>query len=72
MQHCLKEQAAEVWAWLERGARLYVCGDADRMAPDVHEALLDNVREQGGKTADEAEEYLRQLNRDKRYQRDVY
>lgn len=72
VQHCLKEQAAEVWAWLERGARLYVCGDADRMAPDVHEALLDIVREQGGKTADEAEEYLRQLNRDKRYQRDVY
>jgi sulfite reductase (NADPH) flavoprotein alpha-component len=72
VQHCLREQGAEVWAWLERGASLYVCGDAERMAPDVHQALLDIVCEQGGKTAEQAEDYLRQLNRDKRYQRDVY
>ncbi len=72
VQHCLRERAAEVWAWLERGAFLYVCGDADRMAPDVHQALLGIVSEQGGKTPEQAEEYLRQLNRDKRYQRDVY
>lgn len=72
VQHCLREQGAEVWAWLERGASLYVCGDAEQMAPDVHQALLNIVREQGGKTADQAEDYLHQLNRDKRYQRDVY
>jgi sulfite reductase (NADPH) flavoprotein alpha-component len=72
VQHCLREQGAEVWAWLERGASLYVCGDAERMAPDVHQALLDIVCEQGCKTAEQAEDYLRQLNRDKRYQRDVY
>ncbi len=72
VQHCLQEQAAEVWDWLERGAFLYVCGDADRMAPDVHQALVGIVSEQGGKTTEQAEEYLRQLNRDKRYQRDVY
>lgn len=72
VQHCLREQGAEVWAWLERGASLYVCGDAEQMAPDVHQALLDIVREQGGKTAEQAKDYLRQLNRDKRYQRDVY
>ena len=72
VQHCLKEQSADVWAWLQRGASLYVCGDADRMAPDVHQALLDIIREQGGKTPDQAQEHLRQLKRDKRYQRDVY
>ena len=72
VQHCLREQGAEVWAWLERGASLYVCGDAERMAPDVHQALLDIICEQGGKTEAQAEDYLRQLNRDKRYQRDVY
>ncbi|KRW81604.1 assimilatory sulfite reductase (NADPH) flavoprotein subunit [Marinobacter sp. P4B1] len=72
VQHCLREQGAEVWAWLERGASLYVCGDAECMAPDVHQALLDIVCEQGCKTAEQAEDYLRQLNRDKRYQRDVY
>jgi len=72
VQHCLRERAAEVWAWLEKGASLYVCGDADKMAPDVNEALLDIVSEQGKMTRDKAEDYLRQLNRDKRYQRDVY
>jgi sulfite reductase (NADPH) flavoprotein alpha-component len=72
VQHCLKEQAAEVWAWLERGASLYVCGDADNMAPDVNNALLGIISEQGKMPRDKAEDYLRQLNRDKRYQRDVY
>jgi sulfite reductase (NADPH) flavoprotein alpha-component len=72
VQHCLREQASEVWAWLEKGATLYVCGDADNMAPDVNEALLDIVSEQGNMPRDKAEDYLRQLNRDKRYQRDVY
>lgn len=72
VQHCLKEQAANVWAWLERGASIYVCGDAEKMAPDVHRALLTIVSKQGGLSERKAEDYLRQLNRDKRYQRDVY
>jgi len=72
VQHCLRENSAEVWAWLQRGASLYVCGDAEKMAPDVHQALLDIANEQGGLNPEQAEDYLRQLNRDKRYQRDVY
>ncbi|MEH6560668.1 MAG: reductase, partial [Marinobacter sp.] len=72
VQHCLKESSVEVWAWLQRGASLYVCGDADKMAPDVHQALLEIASEQGGLNPEQAEDYLRQLNRDKRYQRDVY
>jgi len=72
VQHCLAEQGAEVWAWLNRGAALYVCGDADKMAPDVHQALLGIVSEHGTMTAEQAEDFLRQMNRDKRYQRDVY
>lgn len=72
VQHSLKEKGAEVWAWMQRGASLFVCGDADRMAPDVHQALLDIASEHGGLTPEQAEEYLRQLNRDKRYLRDVY
>lgn len=72
VQHCLRENSAEVWAWLQRGASLYVCGDAEKMAPDVHQAMLDIASEQGGLNPEQAEDYLRQLNRDKRYQRDVY
>ncbi|MGO1501043.1 MAG: assimilatory sulfite reductase (NADPH) flavoprotein subunit [Marinobacter sp.] len=72
VQHSLKEKGAGVWAWLQRGASLYVCGDADKMAPDVHQALLDIISEHGGLNQEQAEDYLRQLNRDKRYLRDVY
>lgn len=72
VQHRLREQAAEVWAWLQDGAHVYVCGDAERMAPDVHRALFDIVRDRGGLGEEAATEYLRRLQRDKRYQRDVY
>ena len=68
----LREQGAEVYAWLEQGAHFYVCGDANRMAKDVQEALLDILVQHGGKSREAAEEYLNELRRAKRYQRDVY
>jgi len=72
VQHKMAEQAAELWAWLEKGAHFYVCGDASRMAKDVNDTLLDIISTQGNKTAEEAAEYLAALKKDKRYQRDVY
>lgn len=72
VQHRIKENAAEVFAWLERGAHLYICGDANRMAKDVHNALIEVIAEQTGKSAEEAEDYLKALRSAKRYQRDVY
>ncbi len=72
VQHRLKEQASEVFAWLERGAHLYVCGDANRMAKDVHQALLEIIAEQGKYTTEQAEQYLKDLRINKRYQKDVY
>ena len=72
VQHRLREHGSEVFRWLEEGAHLYVCGDADRMAPDVHGALVDVVKLWGKRSADAAQDYLRQLQRDGRYQRDVY
>ncbi len=72
VQHRLKENAADVFAWLERGAHLYICGDANRMAKDVHQALVEIIAEQGGKSAEQAEEYLKSLRSAKRYQKDVY
>jgi len=72
VQHKMEEQAAELWAWLEKGAHFYVCGDAARMAKDVNDTLLDIISTQGGKTPEEAAEYLKALKTDKRYQRDVY
>ncbi|WP_338809555.1 assimilatory sulfite reductase (NADPH) flavoprotein subunit [Neisseria leonii] len=72
VQHKLADNAAEVWAWLQQGAHLYVCGDAARMARDVEHTLLDIIAQQGGLSRDDAEEYLNGLREDKRYQRDVY
>ncbi|MEL7538491.1 MAG: assimilatory sulfite reductase (NADPH) flavoprotein subunit [Pseudomonadota bacterium] len=72
VQDRLREHAAELFAWLEEGAHIYVCGDASQMAPDVHEALLDVIAAGLGKGRDAAEDYLKTLRRAGRYQRDVY
>ncbi|WP_280540501.1 assimilatory sulfite reductase (NADPH) flavoprotein subunit [Chromohalobacter sp. 11-W] len=72
VQDRLREQAATLYDWLQAGAYVFVCGDAERMAPDVHQALLDVIREQGGYDEEAAAEYLRDLQQQKRYQRDVY
>ena len=72
VQDCLREQGREVFAWLESGAHLYVCGDATRMAKDVHAALLDIIATHGGKSAEDAADYLNDLQAQGRYARDVY
>jgi len=70
--HRLLERSREVFSWLEEGAHLYVCGDAEQMAPDVHRTLAEIVMQQAGHDADGAQEYLRELQDEHRYQRDVY
>jgi sulfite reductase (NADPH) flavoprotein alpha-component len=72
VQHRLREHARDLFAWLEEGAHVYVCGDAARMAPDVNTALLEVVGKEGGKSAEQAAEYLQALQVAQRYQRDVY
>ncbi|UGS37060.1 Sulfite reductase [NADPH] flavoprotein alpha-component [Capillimicrobium parvum] len=72
VQDRLVRQGRDVYAWLEDGARLYVCGDAERMAPDVHAALVGIVAEHGGLDRDGANAYLAALKRDRRYLLDVY
>lgn len=72
VQHRLLEQAEQVWHWLEQGAYLYVCGDATRMAKDVHDALIVIAQQQGGLSQQRAEEFINDLRKAKRYQRDVY
>ena len=72
VQHRLREQSREVYAWLEQGAHVYLCGSGQGMAADVHQALVDIVAEQGGKSPEQAEEYLVAMKGDHRYQKDVY
>ena len=73
VQHQMKDHAAEIWKWLDaEGAHFFVCGDAKRMAKDVDATLRKIVQEQGGKSVDQANEYVEKLKSDKRYKRDVY
>ena len=72
VQDRMRQNAAELWAWLQGGACFYVCGDAKRMAKDVDQALHDIVAEQGRMSVEDAAEWVKQLKKDKRYQRDVY
>ncbi|MEU6371673.1 sulfite reductase flavoprotein subunit alpha [Streptomyces sp. NPDC046909] len=72
VQTRMRERSAELYAWLEEGASVYVCGDASRMAKDVEAALLGIIGEQRGRGEDDAAEYLADLRRAKRYVRDVY
>jgi sulfite reductase (NADPH) flavoprotein alpha-component len=68
----MKENAAEIWAWLQEGAHFYVCGDARRMALDVDHALHAIVAEEGKMSPEAATDYVKGLSKAKRYQRDVY
>ncbi|MEE4022538.1 sulfite reductase subunit alpha [Gordonia sp. PKS22-38] len=72
VQDRMRENGADLFAWLEDGAHLYVCGDATRMARDVDTALVEIVAEHGGVSADAAKDYVDDLKRAKRYARDVY
>ena len=72
VQHRMLEKARELYAWLEEGAHLYICGDEKAMSRDVHEALLRVIEIEGGHSREAAEEYVRRLTSEHRYQKDVY
>jgi sulfite reductase (NADPH) flavoprotein alpha-component len=72
VQHRIREAGRDVWSWLNDGAYLYLCGDAERMAPDVDAAIQAVVGEHGGLSKEAAAEYVASLRTQKRYRRDVY
>ncbi|MDY7225689.1 assimilatory sulfite reductase (NADPH) flavoprotein subunit [Hyalangium rubrum] len=72
VQDRLREAGRDVYAWLEGGASLYVCGEAQKMAPDVHAALIDIISTHGGRSREDAAAWLDTLREQQRYQRDIY
>jgi sulfite reductase (NADPH) flavoprotein alpha-component len=72
VQHRMLENGRRIWEWLTTGACVYVCGDAKRMAADVDEALHRIVAEHGGMSGGQAKDFVANLSRNRRYQRDVY
>lgn len=72
VQDRMRENAKELYDWLEQGAYFYVCGDASRMATDVNVALHAIIEQQGNLNKDDAKAYVKKLKDEKRYLRDVY
>ncbi|MEJ2056155.1 MAG: hypothetical protein P8X42_19750, partial [Calditrichaceae bacterium] len=72
VQHKMLENSRLFYDWLQQGANVYVCGDKNRMAKDVHNAIIQILISEGGMGADNAEEYVKTMQREKRYQRDIY
>lgn len=72
VQHRMLEKSKELYQWIKDGAHVYICGDEKKMASDVHQTLTTIIKEEGGLTLEEAKDYLSNMRKEKRYQRDVY
>src|SRR5690554_1428793 len=72
IQHKLLAHKKEVFEWLEKGANFYLCGDQKTLGKDVNKTLLEIIKTEGGISTEKAEEYVKQLKREKRLQIDVY
>lgn len=72
VQDLMQQNAREVWSWIEAGAYLYICGDAERMAKDVDRMLQAILQTEGGMNSEAAADYVETLRSERRYQRDVY
>lgn len=72
VQHRILEQSRELYALLQEGAHVYVCGDEKHMAHDVHSALVTVIQRESGLSPEEAAAYLEHMQQEQRYQRDVY
>lgn len=72
VQHRIRQYARELYQWIAEGAHVYVCGDMKHLAPDVEKALTEVVMDEGQMTWFEATDYVLGMQRDKRYQKDVY
>lgn len=72
VQHLLLEAGAEIWSWIQKGARIYVCGDATAMAKDVQRAFLQIAQQHGGLSPEDASAWLRRYKSEQQYLEDVY
>jgi sulfite reductase (NADPH) flavoprotein alpha-component len=72
VQHRMRDDGRDLWDWISKGAYLYVCGDALRMAKDVERALIDVIAEHGKRSPEDAARFVAELKKNDRYQADVY
>ena len=72
VHHRMLECAKDIWSWISSGANFYVCGDAQKMAKDVEDALHKILQQEGGMTENAAQDFVKAMAKNKRYLRDVY
>ena len=72
VQHKMLEKKGQIWSWLNEGAVFYVCGDASRMAKDVDQALRTIAQDEGQMSEEDAAGWVKGLQKEKRYLKDVY
>ena len=72
VQHRLLENAEEITNWINDGAHIYICGDESKMAKDVHKALVKIISDKKKIKENEAEEFLKEMQKQGKYQKDVY
>jgi sulfite reductase (NADPH) flavoprotein alpha-component len=72
VQDKLRKAGKEVWDWIARGAHIYICGDAQRMAGDVEKAFIDIVAQHSRRDGDAARRFVQDLKKGGAYQTDVY
>jgi sulfite reductase (NADPH) flavoprotein alpha-component len=72
VQDKIRAQGAELFAWLQGGAHLYLCGEKEPMAKEVEAALLEVFAKEGGYDGAGAQQYFEQLKTEGRYAKDVY
>lgn len=71
VQQRLLESGTDVYAWLESGAHVYICG-AIAMGKEVQQAFIEIVRLHGSKSLEDATDYIKQLQQSGRFAKDVY
>ena len=72
VQHKMLEKGPQLWNWLNDGSVFYVCGDASRMAKDVDQALRTIAQQEGSMSEEDAGVWVKGLQKEKRYLKDVY
>eukprot|EP00210_Caulerpa_lentillifera_P001863 g1792.t1 len=74
VQHKLLENKELVWSMLsgEKKGHFYLCGEASRMAKDVHRTLHEIIEKVEGVTGSKAEQYVKALSDQGRYQKDIW
>ncbi|MFN0064705.1 MAG: hypothetical protein ACKVOH_00545 [Chlamydiales bacterium] len=72
VQHKMLMKSRSLWEWIEKGAHIYVCGDAQYMAKAVDKTLHSIIESEGGMSPSDAKTYIKNLKLHHRYLRDVY